>query len=336
MARSKPVLQGHAADVTSAEFTPDGRFVVTGSWDGTARVWAPSTARSLFALGHEGEIHSAKWSSDSQLIVTASSDGSARVWDSNGNLVSKLVGHRGELMSAEFSPDNSSIVTASRDNTGALWYPSTGHQIALLDGHADWVSSASFSPDGNFIVTTSGDYTARLWNRSGKEARTLSHNSKVECAAFSPNSEVLVTGDYDGTAKAWHMQTGESFLDLPKHTARCVSVAGPCGDRVSRQDELQARGDGYRHSQRQASFGRQIRPRENGTGALVMSGLGERAPPAQQRIAFKRIGFARSAKLPPQHFSWSRNERGPINAVGRSMGSRAACDRAQSGSGSAE
>ena len=68
--------------LSSAAFSPDGRFVVTASWDGTARVWEAATGKAIGEpLRHEKAVRSAAFSPDGRFVVTASGDGTARVWE---------------------------------------------------------------------------------------------------------------------------------------------------------------------------------------------------------------------------------------------------------------
>src|SRR4029079_18490237 len=77
-------LEGHTGDINSVAFSPDGRFVVTASADGTARVWDAATGKTVAALrGHSKSVHTASFSPDGKFIVTASDDATVRLWDAN-------------------------------------------------------------------------------------------------------------------------------------------------------------------------------------------------------------------------------------------------------------
>jgi WD40 repeat protein len=79
--RSLATLQGHTDPVTSAAFSPDGKWVVTASDDKIARVWEAATGRSLATLqGHTGTVTSAAFSPDGKWVVTAGADKTARVY----------------------------------------------------------------------------------------------------------------------------------------------------------------------------------------------------------------------------------------------------------------
>src|SRR6185436_14590044 len=74
----------HQSPVTEARFSPDGKSIVTVSWDHTARTWDASTGIPLAPrFRHQAPVTSAAFSPDSARIVTASEDHTARVWDAS-------------------------------------------------------------------------------------------------------------------------------------------------------------------------------------------------------------------------------------------------------------
>lgn len=111
-------LIGHSAD-----FSPDGKRIVTASFHHAAQVWDASEGRLLFTLtGHTDVVHSALFSPDGRRIATASSDGTARVWNaSEGRLLATLAGYSSRAVTAVFSPDGSCILTASEDGKAHIY-----------------------------------------------------------------------------------------------------------------------------------------------------------------------------------------------------------------------
>ncbi len=100
------VLQGHLGAVASASYSPDGRRIVTGSWDKTARVWDAQTGRLVTILqGHSGYVESVGYSPDGRRIITGSEDKTARVWDAQtGQLVTILQGALWLYLQRELQP----------------------------------------------------------------------------------------------------------------------------------------------------------------------------------------------------------------------------------------
>jgi len=73
-------LKGHSGMVWSVAFSPDGRRIVTGSLDNTAKVWDAQSGKELTFKGHSEAIWSVAFSPDGTRVVTGSEDGKARVW----------------------------------------------------------------------------------------------------------------------------------------------------------------------------------------------------------------------------------------------------------------
>ena len=215
------VLWGHEEVVLSTRFSPDGRRIVTGSADKTARIWDARTGMQLRVLtGHDDRVMSARYSPDGAHIVTASRDKTARIWDAeSGAQIAVLQGHDKQVSSAAYSPDGTRIVTASGDKTARIWDARTGRQLLVITGHEDALSTAAYSADGLHILTASADKTARIWDaRTGAQtAKLTGHDELVLTAEYSPDGRRVVTGSRDKSARVWDAQTGAQLAVLSGH-----------------------------------------------------------------------------------------------------------------------
>src|SRR5262249_23766284 len=113
-------LRGHEGDVLFAAFSRDGKRVVTGSLDNTARIWDAITGEQIAVLsGHEKFLRSAAFSPDGALVVTASFDNTARIWEAatGKEIAVQRVGINGLAGVAKFSPDGTRVITVSEDLT---------------------------------------------------------------------------------------------------------------------------------------------------------------------------------------------------------------------------
>jgi WD40 repeat protein len=147
--------------------------VLTGSYDGTAKVWDATTGSVLLNLqGHGSAVSSASFNRDGTRIVTSSFDGTARVWDArtgaellNLNVLT-LYGHKGQVNSGSFSPDEaeSRVVTSGYDGTARVWDAKHGAELLTLKGPKGSLAFATFSPDGTRILTGGLETPVQIWD----------------------------------------------------------------------------------------------------------------------------------------------------------------------------
>ncbi|NOT50427.1 MAG: hypothetical protein HOP10_04020 [Chitinophagaceae bacterium] len=232
---------GSKLELLSAQFSPDGKRIVTASADKTAMVWDAGSGNLLLVLDdHKDQVSYAEYSPDGEKIVTASYDNLIRVWDAEtGEQLYALKGHKDSVFSARFSPDGRKIVSASADGTAKLWDAATRRLIANLDGHEAKVNVAEFSPDGKKIVTASVNGTVAIWDAKTGEGKYLGgkpedqHRRSVTSAKFSPDNNFIVTASWDKTAKIWDVKSGKLLQTLQKHSDWVNSAAfGPDGKKV--------------------------------------------------------------------------------------------------------
>ena len=202
--------------ITCAAFSPDGKFVVTGENDNTARVWAVATQRSLIAFrrppGSSHSIVSVAFSPDGRLIATASSFGEVGVWTApERRSVVVLRTREKPVYGADFSPDGKQIVTAAAD--AARVWSRDGTSIGKLPTRGA-VLAAAYSPDGKLLLTGGADGRARLWNSRLRPlpALPLPPAAPVLAVAFSPDGERFLTARADGSTRILDVATGKALL----------------------------------------------------------------------------------------------------------------------------
>ena len=112
--RRYPKLQAvfsHAEVVTGVAFSRDGKTILTGSADRTARFWDASTGKPIGpTLTHEDVVSAVAFSPSGKTVITGSADGTARLWDaSTGKPTGLTMRHDSRVGAVAFSPDGKTI-----------------------------------------------------------------------------------------------------------------------------------------------------------------------------------------------------------------------------------
>jgi len=215
-------LTGHSDSVAGCAISPDGKKVVSASWDETLKVWDLESGDEMAILkGHSGWVKGCAISPDGKKVVSASDDKTLKVWDlESGGEILPLPGHSDSVNRCAISPDGKKVVSASDDKTLKVWDLESGVELRTLGGHSDSVDGCAVSPDGKKVISASHDKTLKVWDlESGGEPLTLpGHTSYVLGCAISPDGKKLVSASDDFTLKVWDLEFRNDPRTLPGHS----------------------------------------------------------------------------------------------------------------------
>eukprot|EP01025_Chloroclados_australasicus_P001702 TRINITY_DN10422_c0_g1_i1.p1 TRINITY_DN10422_c0_g1~~TRINITY_DN10422_c0_g1_i1.p1 ORF type:complete len:491 (+),score=52.19 TRINITY_DN10422_c0_g1_i1:87-1559(+) len=121
----KPIkrMTGHVKLINQVCFSPDGRWLVSASFDKAVKLWDGFTGDYLHTFrGHVGEVYQVCWSPDSRLLVSASKDSTLKVWEmrTRKQLV-ELPGHADEVYCVDWSPAGALVCSGGKDRILKIW-----------------------------------------------------------------------------------------------------------------------------------------------------------------------------------------------------------------------
>jgi WD40 repeat protein len=123
MQSGKAVLTIEADGVNSIALSPDGKWLATGSYDKTAKIWDTKSGKiAMIFAGHQEPILSVAFSPDGKWLATGSRDKTAKIWDmQSGKIAFTLEGHQRDVSCVAISPDSKWLATGSVDGTVKIW-----------------------------------------------------------------------------------------------------------------------------------------------------------------------------------------------------------------------
>jgi WD40 repeat protein len=195
-------LRGHTGDVKQAEFTPDGKLLVSVSADKTARVWNWRTGESVWTLEGLTSFPNALALNDRTAAVICN-DANITLFDlATGKRTRAWSAGKGQGWMLALSPDGRTLATATYEAKTQLWDTATGALQTTLTGEAsrDFIAALAFSPDGQNLVECEGEKgdckKTRLWKvKNGQLVREWDKEKlglQITDASFTKDSKTLL------------------------------------------------------------------------------------------------------------------------------------------------
>jgi WD40 repeat protein len=233
--------RGHTDRVTSVTWSPDGKYLASGSLDQTVRIWAVNSGGHsplVIYRGHTAGVRAVAWAPDGKRIVSGSSDKTVQVWDAlTGEQVALSRGHTGDVTTLAWSPDGKTIVSGSADGSVRLWESETGKPKYVYSGHQASVNAVVWSPDSQRIASGASDKTVQILDAaSGSHLLTYrGHTDVVSSVSWSPDGKYIASGSWDKTVQVWDALTGDvlyTYRGYNVHAAQLDPTKGVLPDLI--------------------------------------------------------------------------------------------------------
>jgi WD40 repeat protein len=204
-------LKGHTDGVYCVAYSPDGKYLVTGSLDHTLKLWDVAAAKEVKTYagkdGHQKMVLSVAFSPDGQMIASGGADNTLKVWDVPIGTPIRSFKAADATTAVALTADGTKLAVGGKDGVVKVLNAADFKELLKLDGqHQGAVTGVAFSANGQVLVSTSTDRTARFWNATNGQllATVGAHAGAANAVAINPGGVAYTVGD-DGMLRFWQL-----------------------------------------------------------------------------------------------------------------------------------
>ncbi|HEY6952269.1 MAG TPA: WD40 repeat domain-containing protein, partial [Bacteroidota bacterium] len=253
------VQMGHTKSLTCALFSPDGKYLLSGSTDNTIKVWEIASGKEFRTLnGPTRRITSMAISPDGRYVVSGDEEyrNNLKLWNLSTGQIEKTFGGHPEIEGTTcvaFSPDGKYILSGG-DTTVKLWDIASGKEIRRFIGNTSGIRAIVVSPDGRYVVCGSRDnivttvdslnpdgtvYESQqvraksagnaitAWEiATGRIIRQFNHaRGWVETLAMSPDGKFILSGDFEDRVRMWDVASGREIKSFETEGTSSIAIS---------------------------------------------------------------------------------------------------------------
>jgi len=211
-------LSGGAALVFSAKFSADGRYLGTGSQDGTAALWDLRTGHQAFVVqAGQKPIRSVDISRDGSYLLTGGADGAVSSWSTEtGELLRTFRQPDGQWVnSVAIAANTKEILAGGKDGVTRIWSEDPRYLPLELKAAKGEVKAVAFSPKNDFVLSGGDDGVLHQWLVGRAEPILLKgHNHPINAITISSDARYAISTDSD-ECLLWNLESGSLMSRIP-------------------------------------------------------------------------------------------------------------------------
>ena len=237
------IQRGHLGAVKVAVFSPDGKYLVTGGRDRTAKLWEISTGREMRTfIGHQGTIEALCFTPDGKYIATGSTDKTVKLWNIlTGKLIRTYDDKNDKsyfktgITSIAFTTDGKKLIAGGTNRYLRIYDTDTGNLIKKFEVTSNLGTNTGvqlqMSKNDKDILVSEDNRKAAVYNlETGEKKILLKSFDKGSCggcgtfAKFSGDEKYVISGSHNGNLVLWNLKTIKVIKTYLKEVKDIVSV----------------------------------------------------------------------------------------------------------------
>ncbi len=221
------VQTGHASEIQSVAFSPDGKLLASGSRDVSVKLWDVATGQELRTFtGQTNTVESVVFSPDGKILASGGSDGSVKLWNVESGLELFTLRTMVALKTLVFDRDGKTLTVGSLDTTVKQWDLATQKELSARQMQSQKVDFVALSPDGKTFAAGGRESPVVLWDVGTGQQRPLKDAASfIYSFAFDRDGRILASWDVSQNVTLWDVATGEKLRTLDGKAANVTSIA---------------------------------------------------------------------------------------------------------------
>lgn len=221
--RCTHIMRGHQFNISALDVSSDGRYIVTGSTDGTIRLWNIDESTEIIAFDSHCFVNSVAFSPDGLSILSGSENGHVDIWEID--LDRKQFNHRIQnqenrqpVYDVCWSHDGQRVAAGFEDGTIRVLHAVLNEVFTLGSTRQEGTWAVCFTPDDKYLASGCGDGAVRLWDLESRICtKTVCRLARTPLSIDIDREGQFIVVATSESAQTWRLDGPDSWIVRTDH-----------------------------------------------------------------------------------------------------------------------